>query len=54
MLLGFGQPPQDTFSPLVISIMAVALGTPLLMLLVGSCALLFTQGKRYSDYEPIN
>ncbi|XP_065509780.1 glycosylated lysosomal membrane protein [Caloenas nicobarica] len=54
VLLGFGQPPQDTFSPLVISIMAVALGTPLLMLLVGSCALLFTQGKRYSDYEPIN
>ncbi|KFP59495.1 Lysosomal protein NCU-G1-A, partial [Cariama cristata] len=53
-LLGFGQPPQDTFSPLVISIMAVALGTPMLMLLVGSCVVLFAQRKRYSEYEPIN
>ncbi|XP_054038803.1 glycosylated lysosomal membrane protein [Rissa tridactyla] len=53
-LLGFGQPPKDTFSPLVISIMAVALGTPMAMLLVGSCVVLFAQRKRYSEYEPIN
>ncbi|KFO76412.1 Lysosomal protein NCU-G1-A, partial [Cuculus canorus] len=53
-LLGFGQPPMDTFSPLVISIMAVALGTPVLMLLVGTCLVLFAQRKRYSEYEPIN
>ncbi|NWR63619.1 GLMPA protein, partial [Bucorvus abyssinicus] len=53
-LLGFGQPPKDTFSPLVISIMAVALGTPTVMLLVGSCLVLFAQRKRYSEYEPIN
>uniref|UniRef100_A0A672UY82 Glycosylated lysosomal membrane protein n=1 Tax=Strigops habroptila TaxID=2489341 RepID=A0A672UY82_STRHB len=53
-LLGFGQPPQDTFSPLVISIMAVALGTPVLLLLLGSCLLLCAQRKRYSEYEPIN
>ncbi|NXP45918.1 GLMPA protein, partial [Heliornis fulica] len=53
-LLGFGQPPKDTFSPLVISIMAVALGTPLLLLLLGSCVVLFVQRKRYSEYEPIN
>ncbi|XP_075580579.1 glycosylated lysosomal membrane protein [Pelecanus crispus] len=53
-LLGFGQPPKDTFSPLVISIMAVALGTPMVMLLVGSCVVLFAQRKRYSEYEPIN
>ncbi|NWY56839.1 GLMPA protein, partial [Chionis minor] len=53
-LLGFGQPPKDTFSPLVISIMAVALGTPLAMLLVGSCVVLFSQRKHYSEYEPIN
>ncbi|XP_042641012.1 glycosylated lysosomal membrane protein [Tyto alba] len=53
-LLGFGQPPKDTFSPLVISIMAVALGTPTVMLLVGSCVVLFAQRKRYSEYEPIN
>ncbi|NXK14492.1 GLMPA protein, partial [Herpetotheres cachinnans] len=54
VLLGFGQPPKDTFSPLVISIMAVALGTPMVMLLVGSCMVLFAQRKRYSEYEPIN
>ncbi|XP_009993350.1 PREDICTED: lysosomal protein NCU-G1 [Chaetura pelagica] len=53
-LLGFGQPPEDTFSPLVISIMAVALGTPMVMLLVGTCLVLCAQRKRYSEYEPIN
>ncbi|KAF4802367.1 Glycosylated lysosomal membrane protein B [Turdus rufiventris] len=54
VLLGFGEPPQDTFSPLVISITAVALGTPLAMLLLGSCVLLLAQRRRYSEYEPIN
>ncbi|XP_010082262.1 PREDICTED: lysosomal protein NCU-G1, partial [Pterocles gutturalis] len=54
VLLGFGQSPEDTFSPLIISITAVALGTPLAMLLVGSCLVLFAQRKRFSDYEPIN
>ncbi|NXX17232.1 GLMPA protein, partial [Podargus strigoides] len=53
-LLGFGQPPEDTFSPLVISIMAVALGTPVLMLLGGSCVVLVARRRRYSEYEPIN
>ncbi|KAM6039569.1 glycosylated lysosomal membrane protein isoform 2-T2 [Chlamydotis macqueenii] len=53
-LLGFGQPPQDAFSPLVISIMAVALGTPVVMLLLGACLVLFARRKRYSEYEPIN
>ncbi|NXD74037.1 GLMPA protein, partial [Eolophus roseicapillus] len=53
-LLGFGQPPQDSFSPLVISIMAVALGTPVLLLLLGGCALLCARRQRYSEYEPIN
>ncbi|NXC34850.1 GLMPB protein, partial [Campylorhamphus procurvoides] len=54
VLLGFGQPPRDSFSPLVISIMAVALGTPLAMLLLGTCLVLLAQRKRYSEYEPIN
>ncbi|NWW89532.1 GLMPA protein, partial [Rhynochetos jubatus] len=53
-LLGFGQPPKDTFSPLVIAIVAVALGTPTAMLLVGSCVVAVAQRKRYSEYEPIN
>ncbi|NXD44917.1 GLMPB protein, partial [Copsychus sechellarum] len=54
VLLGFGEPPRDTFSPLVISIAAVALGTPLAMLLLGSCLLLLARRRRYSEYEPIN
>lgn len=54
VLLGFGQPPRDTFSPLVISITAVALGTPLAMLLLGSCLVLLVRRRRYSEYEPIN
>ncbi|NXT86128.1 GLMPA protein, partial [Zapornia atra] len=53
-LLGFGQPPRDTFSPLVISIVAVALGTPTLLLVLGTCLLLCVQRRRYSEYEPIN
>ncbi|NXG38689.1 GLMPB protein, partial [Dromaius novaehollandiae] len=53
-LLGFGQPPQDAFSPLVISIVAVALGAPVVLLLVGSVVVLFARRKRYSEYEPIN
>ncbi|NWY20827.1 GLMPB protein, partial [Aphelocoma coerulescens] len=54
VLLGFGQPPRDTFSALVISITAVALGTPLAMLLLGSCLVLLARRRRYSEYEPIN
>ncbi|NWI76911.1 GLMPA protein, partial [Dryoscopus gambensis] len=54
VLLGFGQPPRDTFSVLVISITAMALGTPLAMLLLGSCLVLLARRRRYSEYEPIN
>ncbi|KAI1229950.1 hypothetical protein IHE44_0010660, partial [Lamprotornis superbus] len=54
VLLGFGEPPRDSFSPLVISITAVALGTPLAMLLLGTCLVLLAQRRRYSEYEPIN
>ncbi|NXR63540.1 GLMPB protein, partial [Rhadina sibilatrix] len=54
VLLGFGEPPRDPFSPLVISITAVALGTPLAMLLLGGCLVLLAQRRRYSEYEPIN
>ncbi|NXX46639.1 GLMPB protein, partial [Tricholaema leucomelas] len=53
-LLGFGQPPKDLPSPLVISITALALGTPLLLLLLGSCLLLCARRKGTSDYQPIN
>ncbi|XP_021232101.1 glycosylated lysosomal membrane protein [Numida meleagris] len=53
-LLGFGPPPEDAFSPLVISIVAVALGTPPLLLLLGAAVLLCARRRRYSEYEPIN
>ncbi|XP_010726682.2 glycosylated lysosomal membrane protein [Meleagris gallopavo] len=54
-LLGFGPPPEDTFSPLIISIAATALGTPLLLLLLlGAAVLLCARRRRYSEYEPIN
>ncbi|XP_050162245.1 glycosylated lysosomal membrane protein isoform X3 [Myiozetetes cayanensis] len=54
VLVGFGEPPRDSFSPLIISIMAVALGTPLVLLLGGSGLVLLARRRRYSEYEPIN
>nr|XP_014692465.1 glycosylated lysosomal membrane protein [Equus asinus] len=53
MLLGVGTPPVDALSPLVLGIMAVALGAPGLMLLAGGLFLLLGH-KRYSEYQPIN
>lgn len=53
-LLGFGLPPEDAFSPLIVSIVAAALGAPLLLLLLGAAALLCARRRPYSEYEPIN
>ncbi|KAH1179612.1 glycosylated lysosomal membrane protein [Mauremys mutica] len=53
-LLGFGTPPKDAFSPLVMAIVAVALGTPVVLLLAGGLVVLFARRKRHSQYEPIN
>ncbi|XP_044305123.1 glycosylated lysosomal membrane protein isoform X2 [Varanus komodoensis] len=53
-LIGFGEPPMDSFSPLVIAILAVALGAPVVLLVVGSLAVLAVGNKRHSEYEPIN
>ncbi|KAL1777515.1 glycosylated lysosomal membrane protein [Sigmodon hispidus] len=53
MLLGIGIPPVDALSPLVLGIMAVALGTPGLMLLGGGLFLLLRH-KQYSEYQSIN
>lgn len=53
MILGVGTPPMDTFSPLVLGIMAVALGAPTLMLLAGGLFLMLGP-KRYSEYQAIN
>ncbi|XP_058015759.1 glycosylated lysosomal membrane protein [Ahaetulla prasina] len=53
-LVGFGEPPREGFSLLVIGILAVALGTPAVLLIVGSLAVLTKQQKTSSEYEPIN
>ncbi|XP_070622797.1 glycosylated lysosomal membrane protein [Erythrolamprus reginae] len=53
-LVGFGEPPSETFSVLVIGILAVALGTPAVLLIVGSLAVLTRQQKPCSEYDPIN
>nr|XP_020025413.1 glycosylated lysosomal membrane protein [Castor canadensis] len=53
MLLGVGPPPVDSLSPLVLGIMAVALGAPGLVLLGGGLVLLLRH-KQYSDYQSIN
>jgi hypothetical protein len=53
MLLGMGFPPVDIFSPLVLGIMAVALGAPGLMFLGGGLFLLLRH-RRYSEYQSIN
>lgn len=53
MLLGVGTPPVDSLSPLILGIMAVALGAPGLMLLAGGIFLLLGQ-KQCSEYQPIN
>uniref|UniRef100_A0ABM5F485 Glycosylated lysosomal membrane protein isoform X2 n=1 Tax=Pogona vitticeps TaxID=103695 RepID=A0ABM5F485_9SAUR len=53
-LIGFGEPPEDAFSPLVIAILAVALGTPAVLLVVGSITVCVAQKRQYSEYEPIN
>ncbi|XP_005411726.1 PREDICTED: glycosylated lysosomal membrane protein [Chinchilla lanigera] len=53
MLLGVGPPPVDALSPLILGIMAVALGTPGLVLLGGGLVLLLRR-KHSSEYQSIN
>ncbi|KAM6972991.1 glycosylated lysosomal membrane protein [Aplochiton taeniatus] len=56
MLVGLGTPPVDSFSPLVLSIMAVALGTPMIILLLGGVYVCVrkTVTPLPQVYEPIN
>ncbi|XP_004480679.1 glycosylated lysosomal membrane protein [Dasypus novemcinctus] len=53
MLLGVGPPPVDSLSPLVLGIMAVALGAPGLLLLGGGLVLLLHH-KWNSGYHSLN
>ncbi|XP_053368470.1 glycosylated lysosomal membrane protein [Clarias gariepinus] len=52
MLVGIGTPPSDFFSLLVICIMAISLGAPLLLLLVGGvCVCIRRRRDRIGQYE---
>ncbi|XP_070840648.1 glycosylated lysosomal membrane protein [Chaetodon trifascialis] len=56
LLVGSGSPPVDSFSPLVVTMMAVGLGTPMILLLLGGvcvCARKRTAATA-TAYEPIN
>lgn len=53
MLLGMGFPPVEALSPLVLGIIAVALGTPGLILLGGGLFLLLRY-KQHSEYQSVN
>ncbi|XP_042296649.1 glycosylated lysosomal membrane protein [Sceloporus undulatus] len=53
-LIGYGEPPKDSFSTMVIAILAVALGTPLVLLVAGGITVCVAQKRQYSEYEPIN
>ncbi|XP_040188316.1 glycosylated lysosomal membrane protein [Rana temporaria] len=54
-LIGYGTPPRDSFSVLVMCIMAVALGAPLVLLIVGSIVVVVMRRKTVTpSYEPVN
>lgn len=55
-MVGVGLPPSDTFSPLVAAIMAVGLGAPLVILLMGGVYVCLRKRSvsSASGYEPIN
>lgn len=56
VLLGSGSPPVDSFSPLVLSMMAVGLGTPMILLLLGGVCVCVRKraAAMAAAYEPIN
>ncbi|KAI1901477.1 hypothetical protein AGOR_G00034840 [Albula goreensis] len=55
LLVGLGSPPADSFSPMVMGIIAVGLGTPLLLILVGGiCVCVRKREAKPLAYEPIN
>ncbi|XP_030597828.1 glycosylated lysosomal membrane protein isoform X2 [Archocentrus centrarchus] len=54
LLVGVGSPPVDFFSPLVVAIMAVGLGTPLILILVGGVWVCVHKRRAAASYEPIN
>ncbi|KAF3833418.1 hypothetical protein F7725_024622 [Dissostichus mawsoni] len=54
VLLGVGTPPMDSFSPVVLIMMAVGLGTPMMLLVLGGVFVCVRKRASASNYEPIN
>lgn len=58
VLIGSGSPPVESFSPLVLAIMAVGLGTPMILLVLGGAYVCVRKRAAASAaalaYEPIN
>lgn len=54
LLIGSGSPPADFLSPLVIVMMAIGLGVPLLLLMVGGVYVCIRKRVSPANYEPIN
>lgn len=54
LLIGSGSPPAEFLSPLVIVMMAVGLGVPLLLLLVGGACVCIRKRASPANYQPIN
>lgn len=55
VLIGMGEPPADAFSTLIIIIIAVGLGTPLAIIIVGGVFVCVRKRMSHgSIYEPIN
>lgn len=55
VLMGMGDPPADSFSTLIIIIMAIGLGTPLVLIIVGGVFVWIRKRMSQSTgYEPIN
>ncbi|XP_064839680.1 glycosylated lysosomal membrane protein-like [Oncorhynchus masou masou] len=54
VLVGLGSPPVDLFSPLVLVIMVVGLGTPMLIILLGGVCVCVRKNRPQTQvYEPI-
>ncbi|XP_056154022.1 glycosylated lysosomal membrane protein [Lampris incognitus] len=56
VVVGLGNPPVDSFSPLVLSIMAVGLGTPMILIVLGGVYVCLRKRATppSQSYEPIN
>lgn len=52
--MGSGTPPIDGISPLVVGVLAVGLGIPMVLLLLGGVCVCVRKRAATTSYEPIN